>query len=74
MKKYTLEPIPSEAASSVPPSRYLLCVDGEPTVIAIRDEEVALLCHDGQNIERRALENLFKCSSTRKERLARVPR
>jgi hypothetical protein len=72
IKKYTLEAIPSDTGSA--PSRYRLWVDGTPTVIAISDEEVALLQHNGPNIQRRALENLFKSSPTRKERLARIPR
>jgi hypothetical protein len=72
MKKYTLEQIWPETASSSP-SRYRLCVAGEPTVIAISCEEAALLQQDGPNIERRALEALFERSPTRKERLDRIP-
>ena len=73
MKKYTLEPIQPEGVSASP-SRYRLYVDGEPTVIAISDEEAALLHPNGPNIERRALETLFECSPTRKERLNRIPK
>jgi hypothetical protein len=73
MKKYTLEPIQSEDVSASP-SRYRLYVDGEPTVIAVSGDEAAQLCPKGPNIKRHALETLFKCSPTRKERLARVPR
>jgi len=73
MKKYTLEPIQPEDVSASP-SRYRLCVDGEPTVIAINEEEAALLRPKGPNVQRRALETLFKSSPTRKEKLARVPR
>jgi hypothetical protein len=73
MKKYTLQPIRPETASSFP-TRYRLYAGGEPTVIAISDEEAVLLQQNGPNIERRALETFFKCSPTRKEKLASVPR
>jgi hypothetical protein len=70
MRTYTIEPIQRAADA---PTLYRLYVDGEPTVIAVHDEEVALVRRHGPNIERRALETLFKCSPTRKERLDRIP-
>ena len=73
MKKYTLEPIRPETASSFP-TRYRLYAGGEPTVIAISNEEATLLKQNGPNIKRSDLEALFKRSPTRKERLARIPR
>jgi len=70
MKKYTIEPVqcPTDA-----PALYRLYVDGEPTVIAVRDEEAVLVKRNGPTIERRVLEALFQCSPTRKEKLARIP-
>jgi hypothetical protein len=70
MRKYTIEPVHHAAES---PALYRLYVDGQPTVIAVRDEEAALVRQNGPHIERRALEALFKCSPTRRERLERIP-
>ena len=70
MRKYTIEPIKLAADA---PALYRLYVDGEPTVIAVRDEEIPLMQRNGPNIERRALETLFRCSPARKERLDRIP-
>jgi hypothetical protein len=73
MKKYTLKPIRLETVSDTS-TLYRLYAGGEPTVIAISNEEATLLQQNGSNIKRSALEALFKCSPTRKERLARIPR
>jgi hypothetical protein len=72
MKTFTLEPIRVETPSSSP-TLYRLYAGGEATVIAISNEEALQLHENGPNIARCALETLFKCSPTRKERLARVP-
>jgi hypothetical protein len=72
MSKFTLEPIRREM-TSVSAALYRLYCDAKPTVIAISCEEAALLQKRGPNIERRALETLFECSPTRKERLDRMP-
>ena len=73
MKKYTVEPIQSETDSHAT-TLYRLYAGGEPTVIAISNEEATLLKQNGPNIQRSDLEALFKRSPTRKERLARIPR
>jgi hypothetical protein len=72
MREYTIEPIRLET-DAASPNIYRLYVDGEPTVIAIRGEEAAQLRQSGQIVERRALEAIFKCSPSRKERLDRIP-
>jgi hypothetical protein len=72
MRAYTLEPIRLET-DAASPNLYRLYVDGEPTVIAIRGEEAALLRNNGHIVDRRALEAIFKCSPARRERLDRIP-
>ncbi len=70
MRKYTIEPV---KLAQDAPTLYRLYVDGEPTVIAVRDEEIPVVRRDGPNIKRRTLEALFKCSPTRRERLDKIP-
>ena len=71
MSKYTLEPVGFDGDSKAP-LIYRLYVDGEPTVIAISAEEAARLRQNPRAITRSALEAIFKCSPTRKERFERT--